>query len=457
MYEEEEYEEEEREEEKIKKEKVENNNKKEVKIRISENKNNDNNRNDINNEYKIDKSMLNKENINKDYNIESKESREKQDKKIALLFNRKLKNIEKLSQKVDFVLNKIELNKKVQKENRNKKIISENKILLEKEMQIKNSLAMIHSLTKENTKLKEQIEILNKKLIISDDLSLLEQISSKNEEIEQLRKKIVELTKKYNEAKNKNLGYETQINHSKGIINRYKTRIIELKTKYDNSQEVTIRPPKNLNKKGNPLIKSASHISLKKTIQNKSMHELFNENFYQLLTEKEKSSLRNLFNSNEEYIAFNSKLNIIETRNKNAEKQYENEIENLNQLVKIKDVKIENLNKEIEKRDKLIKTLESKLNELKIKNKIIIRKQKKILTIEDQLKDNGYKINNYTSNRDKLEKLNILVNHYQEELNKNYIEKCKEEEINKLNKEIGEIHFFDSKFFAKFGKKSNNK
>ena len=67
------------------------------------------------------------------------------------------------------------------------------------------------------------------------------------------------------------------------------------------------------------------------------------------------------------------------------------------------------------------------------------------------MKQNGFKIH-ATSKKDKLEKLNILVNHYKEELDKNYIEKCKVEEISTINKQIGNINFFDTKFFDNFTK-----
>ena len=123
--------------------------------------------------------------------------------------------------------------------------------------------------------------------------------------------------------------------------------------------------------------------------------------------------------------------------------------------MKNKEIQIENLNKEIEKKDKKINTLENKLNELKMKNKMISRSQRRLLTIEQQLRESGFNITN-SSNKDKIDKLNILVNIYKEELDKNYIEKCKEEEINSFNKELGDIRFFDSKFFNNLTKTKNN-
>ena len=90
-----------------------------------------------------------------------------------------------------------------------------------------------------------------------------------------------------------------------------------------------------------------------------------------------------------------------------------------------------------------------------MKNKMISRSQRRLLTIEQQLRESGFNITN-SSNKDKIDKLNILVNIYKEELDKNYIEKCKEEEINSFNKELGDIRFFDSKFFNNLTKNKNN-
>ena len=59
-------------------------------------------------------------------------------------------------------------------------------------------------------------------------------------------------------------------------------------------------------------------------------------------------------------------------------------------------------------------------------------------------------------NKIKLKKLNILVNHYNEELNKIHIEKSKLEEIGKINKKIGNIYFIDHKFFENLPKNNDN-
>ena len=56
---------------------------------------------------------------------------------------------------------------------------------------------------------------------------------------------------------------------------------------------------------------------------------------------------------------------------------------------------------------------------------------------------------------DKLEKIKDAVNHYKKEYNKNYIERRKNEEINKINAELGNIKFISHEFFENFGKNNN--
>jgi predicted RNase H-like nuclease (RuvC/YqgF family) len=317
-------------------------------------------------------------------------------------------------------------------------------------LQIKNSLSIIHNLTKENKKLKETLEILDKSP--KDDIYKLEQISLKNKEIEELKKKIIELNKKYEKEINFKKSNDNKLRQLEEIIIRLKKKIVELKIKIENNNEVIKKANnKNLdisNIKGNKLLKSASQDNIKKLNKTKikPLHYHMNDNFYQILTDKEKNALKNLLGSNEDFVAFNNKLNILENRNNIAENKFRNEIEELNKLIEAKDKRIENLNKQIEQKDHTIKSLENKLNELKTKNKMLENKNKKILTVEEQLKNFGYK-NKFINDKDKIDKLNIIINYYKNELNKNNIQKNKEDEINKINNEIGNIQFFSDDFF----------
>ena len=126
----------------------------------------------------------------------------------------------------------------------------------------------------------------------------------------------------------------------------------------------------------------------------------------------------------------------------------------LNKVILNKENEIETLNKEKGQKDLKIKTLENNINELKVKNKMLDNKQKKILSIEKQLKECGFKTEKMTY-EDKLEKIKESMNHYKKVLNKKYIEKRKDEEINKINAELGNIQFISSGFFKNFKKSKN--
>ena len=205
------------------------------------------------------------------------------------------------------------------------------------------------------------------------------------------------------------------------------------------------------------ILKSASDnniIKKDKKIKSIPLHNYFNNNFYQLLNEKETNALKKLFDSNEDFNTFNEKLTKLETRNKIVEGIFEKDIKNLNKIVSNKQKEIEILNKEIGQKDLKIKSLENNINELKLKNKILENKQKKLLIIEKQLIECGY-YTNKMSDDDKLEKLNDLVIQYKKKLNKDYINKCKDEEIDKINNELGDIKFISSKFFENLKKNKN--
>ena len=455
MTEEEEYEEEEEKED----EKNKNKNKKKEK----NNENNNNNLEENNNINIIIQQKTTKENIIE--NNENDKISKEANKKYLLSFNKKLKEIEQLSDKFNSFFNrhmkKIRLNIAKKKENR-KTENSQDKILLQKDLQIKNDLSMIHNLMKENTKLKEKIESLNKLLASSQDMSSFDQVFVKNEEIEILRKKNIELNKKYKEAISSKIMHENKIKQLENIINKQQKKIFELSSIKDNKinnsddNKINLKIPTNRNNK--ILLKSASEknmIKREKKIRIISFHNYFNDNLYQLLNEKEISALKKLFGSNEDFNIFHEKLIKLETRNKKGENLFEKKIKNLNKIISNKQQEIDILNKEKGQKDLKIKTLENNINELKNKNKILDNKQKKLSSIEKQLKECGFNTNKMTDD-DKLEKIKEAVNHYKKEHDKNYIEKRKNEEINKINAELGNIQFISQDFFSNFRKNDNN-
>ena len=385
----------------------------------------------------------------------------KEKKKFSLMFKNKLKDYETLSKKFDKLLNKVEIKQKKQKDNNNN--TSRDKKLLEKELQLKTSLAMIKNLTKENKKLKEELDTIKIKYFSNEEW----QIITKNSEIEKLKKKNIELNKKYEDANFNKINYENILNQKDEIINRQKKKIFELKYKSENDKSssinnISVKENKNktiLNFKTtarNKLLKSSSQLDVKQ-LNNKfiSLRKYINENHYNFLNDKEKSALKNLFDSNEDYNSFRAKYNIVENRNKRAENQLEKKIVNLETQLKEKENLIEELNKKLKEKESTIKILENKIKEMNNRIKIAENKNKRIiLSVEDQLKENGYNIDNL-SVKDKMNKLYDLINHLKKELDKNYIQKQKEEEISKINQEIGNIQFFDDNFFKNY--KTTNK
>ena len=404
--------------------------------------------------------------------IELNKSREKIFKKTALIFNKKLKNSDELSAIADLKLDKLidkmcKMNLEKKKENRIHKREPKNKLLLEKSLQLKSEQATIKILTSENKKLKEENENLNKKLLCSDDFSQFDKIGLKNLEIKELKKKNIELSKNYEKIKSMNISLKTKNEQLEEIILRFKKKIFELQnekleTNRDKSFKIETKNNKkiinikkfNRNNNNNKLLRSTSVMYFRGIRKDRKIRELLKDSYYHLLNDKERNSLRNLFTSDEEFMNFSNKLDIIETRNKRVELNLEKEISNLHKTVDEQKEEIENLKKDIELRDKKIKCLESQLNELKGKNKKLINDKKRNLSEENQLKKDGIKINIACDN-DKKKKADILINRSKEELDKDYIEKCKEKEINKINKEIGDIYFLDSKFFEKFKKNKN--
>ena len=354
---------------------------------------------------------------------------------------KKLKKYDELSKRFDSLLNNLNPYKLKKQGNRNNK--SDNAIILEKERQIKNDSIMIHSLRKDKNKLEEEIELLKKVSSPSEYNLLMDQISLKNKEIEKLNKKIKEFEKNYKEMKNENIAFEKKNRHLEDLIIRLKNNINNLENKINkNKAQKEERKKKIINNektRKNKLLRSFSQLNIEKFNEFKNYPKKINDNFYHLLNDKEKSCLKNLFGSNEEYTSFGNKLNIINSRNIKVENQLKIEIENLNKIIMEKEKVITDLNKRIELKEITIKALEKKLNKIKINNENNKFKQIKLLTIEELLKEIGIKTN-FISNKDKIEKIKILLNHYKEELNKMNIENCRLNEMIKNYEQIIEVN-----------------
>ena len=317
---------------------------------------------------KIQKEEIKKESNNEQNNV-------KNNKNNKFILNKKLKKIEQLSRKFDLMLNKLTINNKNKRKNNNNNFnsVSQDKILFEKQRH--NDSIMIHQLLNDKKQLEERIEILTKITSASEYSNLIEEIKLKNAEIEKLNETIKQMKKNYEEIKGENKNYEEKNIQLEKIIMRIKgkndkgiTENVKLK---ETNKEQKKKTPINLMIKENKLLKSFSKLNIEKFNKNGNSRNKIknNDNFYNLLNEKEKACLKNLFGSNEEYASFSNKLNIINTRNIKVENQLKAEIDNLNKYIKIKDEEIEKLNKQIENKDIIIKSLEKQINELRKKIK----------------------------------------------------------------------------------------
>ena len=403
-------------------------------INIKLQKNDDENNKNI----KIKKITVNRDEI-KQKKLNKEEENEKSFKRI----NKELNNLNELSIIADSKLDK--LIKRTFKISLKKKLNSktpQSKLLLAKEMQLKNDQVMLKNLLNENDKLKKLNESLNKKLINAQDFKNYEKMSLKDIEIKELKKKISELSASLSEIKSMNTALSSKNAQLEDIIFRYKKKLLELKS--EKSQEKNKNIDISLKKrafnnnnisliKENRLLKSASSNNFIEKKQNQTIREMLNDSFYHLLSDKQKDSLKNIFNSNEEFLNFIKKVNIIETRNKKIEEKLERQISELNDIVNVQKKENDTLKDDIKFKENKIAILERKLNQLKSKNKMLINNNKKNLE----------------------ENKNILINKNKEELNKEYIEKCKQDEIIKINKEIGNIYLIDTKFFENLSKKKN--
>ena len=402
-----------------------------------------NNKIDNDNNIKSNDENIIKENI---INNEPKETKENGEKNSNIEFNNELTkeidNLQKLTERNDLILNKLLSNKKRKNEDINK---SDNQIILENQKQIKKDL--FKNFGKNNNRLTKKI-------------FPLEQTTLKNFEIDKLKRQMTELQNKYNKIKNENEEYQKKNKQLEGIIIRLKEKNLKAKGKVENNRQgykMSLQKNYDFFKiKEYNLLKNNSYINLNDLNKSQSARIIYdNDNFYHLLTNKERKCLKNLFGSYEEYYSFCNKLNIIDSRNKKAENQLKAEIAKLIKYIRSQEKDIIKLNEGILQRNEIINILENQLNILRRQNNMITNKHKRILKFEETLKDENFNIKSMP-NKIKLKKLNILVNHYNEELNKIHIEKSKLEEIDKINKKICNIYFIDHKFFENLPKNNDN-
>ena len=169
------------------------------------------------------------------------------------------------------------------------------------------------------------------------------------------------------------------------------------------------------------------------------------KNFYKLFNESEQKAISTLFESDEDLNTFKQKIGILENRNSSAEKLFEKEIKDLKKLANEKDDQIKYLNLKMHEYEVQLKILANQLKESKINKKNINEKQEeKKFNVQAQLKEFGYP-QNIKNKSEQIEKLNSIINNLREKINREHIEKSKEKELSKIQKELGIIDIFDLK------------
>ena len=108
----------------------------------------------------------------------------------------------------------------------------------------------------------------------------------------------------------------------------------------------------------------------------------------------------------------------------------------MKKIINEKEEQIKGINVKIRENEVKIRVLQIKSKEKdKVNNNSKEKMKEKKLNVDEQLKEFGYNQNIKTKN-EKIEKLSLIINHLKEELNKNYIAKEKEKELEKIQNEL---------------------
>ncbi len=319
----------------------------------------------------------------------------------------------------------------------------ENNILKNDIKQLKNenqklkkfeTIELIKQNEEKDKKISELKKLNKEQKVLSDDFkyekiiqNLKKELSKKEETINNLLKRIVNLRLKKEETKNNNIN----INN---IFNNY-----------------TKSAEKNKRKQ----MRSNSELNIIKEEKNtKTRFYASGKNFYKLFDEKERKAINRLFQSTEDLNNFKVKIDNIQKRNNNVELMLKNENVLLLKKNKQKDDKIKALS---EKEKQNLRTISECKNQIK-NNKNINNK------LEKQLKKQNDNENNYKEIikqkeeeirklTDEKNKLIETIKQSKEDIDKINIMKNKEKDIQSFRDELGVINVIDVEKILKIDKK----
>ena len=264
-----------------------------------------------------------------------------------------------------------------------------------KESQLQNSLKLIEFLRKDNKKLKMINESIGKDGIENNNINnykLIEEIKKKNKEIFELEKQYKQIAllksgdKELEYYKNQVIQLKEANSNNESKIKKLKLEIEQYKNKHGNLPNSPIMNIKfklnnnNESKSGSFKIRrNEQNIKEKRSLSvvNSSdwRNPELNNNFNKLFSEAEKKALQTLFENEEEYKKFNNKLTTIEKHYISIVKRYESNNNELKQTIEDKNEQIAYLREKIRENEMKIKIL---LNQVHLERHKSDKNEKKV-------------------------------------------------------------------------------
>ena len=309
------------------------------------------------------------------------EKKEKDIKKLITSNNNLKNSLEILTQRLDKILvnsnqQKIKLNKVI---NNNQDTLQHQLDIKEKEL--KNQQQLINILTKDNKNIRNILNNLNNFGINENNINLTEKIQQQYQEIQNLQKNLKELKLKLEQKQNST--------HS-----NIDSKDINFNTDEDNSNQKKSNFFLNSNKKIklNSFSRAGSSFnihkinkftnisqSLDKTKDKKKMvyrglnsSNSVTSNVEAIFTNEEINTIKNSFYDEKKYESFINKINILEKATKSKEKE-------MNMKIKLIENKLKDKEKELIELKKQAKEKESKILTLNIQNKELKKNKEDLL------------------------------------------------------------------------------
>jgi kinetochore protein NDC80 len=252
--------------------------------------------------------------------------------------------------------------------NKQNEIESLREQLVIKNSQLKNSLNLIEFLSKDNKKLKLQYDSFGSDINNINNYKLIEELKKKNKEILQLEKEYKEVA--LLKTSDKELDYyKSQVIQLKEINSLNESKIKKMKSVIERYQDLNKNNIINIKYKFNNSNDTKNCQRKINDLSNKDRKSLsminsydwrnpeINKNFNKLFNDNEKRALLTLFENEEDFQKFNQKLNTIEKHYSASEKRLQSNIKELKQSIADKDEQISYLRDKIRENEMKIKIL----------------------------------------------------------------------------------------------------